>query len=354
MNAESKKFLYKLLETPSPSGFEGRIQKIVKTRMQDYADQIRMDLHGNLIVGLNTKAPRSVMLAGHCDQIGFMVKHISELGYIYVESVGGIDKGVLPGSIVEIHAESGTITGVFGRKPIHSQNAEDRQRMLLDITRNWIDIGAKDRKEAERFVKIGDYVTFKPGVTELRNDLISAPGIDNRVGLFVVMEALRLCAKAKLNVALYAVSTVQEEIGRRGAYTATYSLNPEVGIAVDVTHASDNPGCEDPRATPILLGKGPVISRGPNTNPVVEKRLTDAAKAQRTAYQVGPDPTPFGNDANSMQVTRGGVATASVQIPQRYMHTQVEVCHLKDLENAARVIAQFIKDIKPSTDFRPF
>ena len=354
MNTDSKKFLYRLLETASPSGFEGKIQKLVKSYMQPYAQEMRVDLHGNLIVGINTKAPKRVMLAGHCDQIGFMVKHISEQGFIYVDAVGGIDKGVLLGARVHIHTADGPIPGVFGRKPIHMQGAEERQRVLLDISKNWIDIGAKDRAEAAKLIEIGDAVTFEPGVTELRNSLICSPGIDNRVGLFVVMEALRLCARAKLNVALYSVSTVQEEIGLRGARTAAYALDPEVGIAVDVTHASDNPGCEDSKAVQLKLGAGPVLSRGPNTNPVVEKRLVAAAKSAKVKYQISPDPTPFGNDANAMQITRNGVATASVQIPQRYMHTQTEVCHLKDLEDAAKLLATFIKEIKPSTDFRPF
>ena len=198
MNLDSKKFLYKLLETPSPTGFEVQIQKVVKARMKDYADEITSDLHGNLIVGINTKAPRRVMLAGHCDQIGFMVKHITEKGFIYVDQLGGIDKGVIPGSKATIYGKNGPITGVFGRKPIHSQSAEERQKMTLDINNNWIDIGAKDRKEAEKFVSIGDPATYELYVQELQNNLFAGVGLDDRVGLFVVMEALRLLSKTKL------------------------------------------------------------------------------------------------------------------------------------------------------------
>ena len=167
------------------------------------------------------------------------------------------------------------------------------------------------------------------------------------------MEALRLCAKSKLSVGLYAVSTVQEEVGLRGAQTAAYGIDPEVGIAIDVTHASDNPGQDDAKVPPCKLGAGPAITRGPNTNPVVEKLLVQAAKKGKLPYQPAPSSKLLGNDANIMQVTRRGVATASIGIPNRYMHTQVEVVSLDDLENASKLLALFVQAVRPATDFRP-
>ncbi len=353
MIRSSQDFLYKLLTTPSPTGYEERIQRVVKRRMQEYADIIETDLHGNLIVGINTKASRKIMLAGHCDQIGFMVRHICKDGFIYVSALGGIDSGVLPGTAVTIYSQKEAIPGVVGRKPIHRQTSEERDKNKVDVEKIWIDIGAKDRKDAEKLVSVGDFVTFKLGVTELKNGLISSPGLDDKVGLFVAMEALRLCARSRLNVGLYAVSTVQEEVGLRGARTSAFGIDPEVGIAIDVSFATDNPGHDDSKSPDLKLGAGPGICRGPNINSVVYRKLIEAAKKSRTPYQPTISARPLGNDANAMQVNRAGVAAATIDIPNRYMHTAAEVCCLKDLENAAKLLAAFIKDIKPKTDFRP-
>ena len=162
-----------------------------------------------------------------------------------------------------------------------------------------------------------------------------------------------MCARSKLNVGVFAVSTVQEEVGLRGAKTSAYGVDPEVGIAVDVTHSFDNPAAGGRKYPDIKLGGGPCIVRGPNINPVVEKRLFQAAKKNKIAYQIEPKTRPLPNDANAIQVTRGGVAAASIGIPNRYMHSQVEVCHFKDLEDSAKLLAAFIKDIGARTDFTP-
>jgi putative aminopeptidase FrvX len=350
---DSKDFLHKLLLTPSPTGAEQPVQRIVRDRMKKYADLIETDLHGNVIVALNPKAERKVMLAGHCDQIGFMVRHISNDGFIYVSALGGMDVGVLHGARVTIHSEKGPVEGVFGRKPIHHQSSEERDRTKNDLDKLWIDIGAKNRREAEKRVSIGDCATFHLSVLDLGNGLICAPGLDDKVGLFIAMETLRVLSGKKLSVGLYAVSTVQEEVGLRGASTSAYAINPEVGIAIDVTHATDNPASDNPRATPCKLGLGPTITSGPNTNPVVEKLLKDAAKKTKAPYQPAPTPRPLGNDANTIQISRGGVATASLGIPNRYMHTQVEVCSYKDLEAAVKILAYFVSHITAKTDFRP-
>ena len=353
MDKESRKFLYDLLLTPSSSGYEQRIQDVVRKRMKPFADKIETDLHGNVTACLNPKAERKIMLAGHCDQIAFMVKHISDEGFVFVESLGGIDVGVVPGTVVTIYAKTGPIDAVVGRRPIHLQPQEERGKVGNDISKLWIDCGAKNKKELLKKVELGDFVTFKLGVTELGSDLFSSPGLDDKVGVFVAMEALRLCSKTKLNVGIYSVSTVQEEIGLRGARTAAYGIDPEVGIGVDVTHATDDPGNENKKEIPCKLGFGPCISKGPNTNPEVEKLLLAAAKKLRIPYQLSPSSKPLGNDTNAIQVNKKGVATASIGLPNRYMHTQVEVCSFKDLENAAKLLAAFIKGIGPKTDFTP-
>ncbi|MBX7142868.1 MAG: M42 family metallopeptidase [Oligoflexia bacterium] len=353
MDKSSKQFLFDLLTTPSPSGFEQKIQRVVKGYVKSFAETVEVDLHGNLIAGINTKAKRRVMLAGHCDQIGFMVKSINKEGYISLAPVGGIDTGVMPAAHITIWTDKGPLKGVVGRKAIHLQSAEERGGGKVDIDKVWVDIGAKNQKEAERQIQIGDPATFELGVTELGNDLVVSPALDDKSGLFVAMECLRLCAKSKLNVALYAVSSVQEEVGLRGAKTAAYSIDPEIGIAIDVTHASDYPGLDPAKVTPCKLGAGPVIMRGPNINPVVESQLVMMAKKNKIKYQLCPYPGILGNDANPIQVSRGGVAAASIGIPNRYMHTQVETCCLKDLEDSAKLLAAFVKSIGPKSDFRP-
>jgi putative aminopeptidase FrvX len=350
---ESKDFLHKILTTPSPSGAEQPVQRLVRERMKKYADKVETDLHGNVIAILNPKAERKIMLAGHCDQIALMVRYISAEGFLYVAAIGGIDVGVLHGSRVTVHGEKGPVSGVVGRKPIHAQSSDERDKSKNDIERIWIDVGAKNRKDAEKRVKIGDLITFQLSVLELGDQLISSPGLDDKVGLFVAMEALRVCSSKKLSVGLYAVSTVQEELGLRGAATSAYGINPEVGIAIDVTHASDNPGNENTKATPCHLGRGPTIPSGPNINPVVEKMLKDSAKKTRSPFQLAPTTRPLGNDANSIQMARGGVAAGAIGIPNRYMHTQVEVCSYRDIEHAVKILAHFIGSISAKTDFRP-
>lgn len=353
MSAIDKAFLYKLLETPSPSGFEQPVQRLIRERMKKYADSIETDYHGNVIVGLNTKAERRVMLSGHCDQIGLMVKQITNDGFILVSAIGGIDVGVLHASRVTIYSSKGEVPGVIGRKPIHKQTAEERDRTKNDLEKIWIDIGAKNKKEAEKKVSIGDPITFELRVLELDNQLFAAPGLDNKTGAFIVMEALRLCAQENIKVALYSVSTVQEEIGIRGAVTSTYSVNPEVGIAVDVGLSTDSPASEGTKDAPLKLGSGPGLHVGANTNPVVGKMLGEAAKKAKKPSQIIPAPKTLGTDAANIQLSRGGVATGGIAIPNRYMHSQVEVCNLKDIEAAVMILVNFVESINGKTDFRP-
>ncbi|RME39700.1 MAG: M42 family peptidase [Planctomycetota bacterium] len=352
MRKESYQFLKAIQETPSPSGFEQPVQRIVRRRMKPYADRIETDVHGNVVVALNPEGKPRVMLAGHCDQIGLMVRYIDDNGYLFVSSIGGIDPSVLPGSLVVVHTAHGPVEGVIGRRPIHVLKPEERGAKV-ELRELWVDIGAKDRKEAEQVVAVGDAVTFRLGVTHLGRDLIASPALDNKCGVFVVMEALRLCSTKKLRCALFAVSTVQEEIGLRGARTSCYNVDPQVGIAVDVTHATDYPDIDKRVNGTVSLGKGPVLSRGPNVNPRLEAMLAQAAKSKRIPlqYEAAPGGTP--TDANVMQLTREGVATALVSIPNRYMHTQVEVVSLSDLEAAAKLIAETVASITSRSRFIP-
>lgn len=357
MQKDSYDFLHSLLNTPSPSGFEQKIQRVVKKRVERYADSVRVDVHGNLIAALNPTGKIRVMLAGHCDQIGMMVHHIDDQGYIWVGAIGGIDTLCCPGSVVKILADEGPVVGVIGSRAIHLTPAGDRGKPL-ELGKMWIDIGAKNGAEVKKRVRIGDPIVFELGVTKLGNDFIASPACDDKVGVFVVMEAMRLVSKAigrKKNspVALFSVSTVQEEVGLRGSRTSSYGIDPLVGIAVDVAHASDNPSADQKSLSSLKMGEGPVISRGPNINPVLEQLLVKTAKRKRIKYQTNPAPGITGTDANTIQVSRAGVATALVNIPNRYMHTQVEVVDLRDLDAAAKLLAETVMSITSRMTFIP-
>jgi endoglucanase len=354
MRSESFEFLRQMEETPSVSGYEQPVGRLVRKRMKKFADEISTDVHGNVIVAANPKAPVRVMLAGHMDQIGLMVNHVSDDGFLYFRPVGGIDATVLPGSRVTLHARGGPIEGVIGRKPIHLMKPDERNVGKVELESLWIDIGAASRDEVLKQVMIGDVATYTLGLTRLANDCIASPGLDNKVGTFVVMEALRIAAESKkLKCAVFAVATVQEEIGLRGARTSGYGIDPQVAIAVDVTHATDNPGADKKVAGDVRLGKGAVLDRGPNINPALFDLLLDTAQKKKIAHQISAAPGATGTDANALQVSRAGVATALVSIPNRYMHTQVEVCSLVDLEACANLLAETLLRIDGKSSFIP-
>ena len=352
MRKESYEFLKAIQETPSPSGFEQPVQRLVRRRMKPFADTIETDVHGNVIVGLNPKGSPRVMLAGHCDQIGMMVRYIDDNGFLFFAQIGGIDPSVLPGSRVVVHTKHGPVDGVIGRKPVHLLKPEERGAKI-ELRELWVDIGTKNKKETEQVVRVGDPITFRLEMVHLGADLVTSPGFDNKCGTFVVMETLRLCSIKKIKCALFAVSTVQEEIGLRGARTACYGLDPQVGIAVDVTHAADYPDIDKRVSGDIKMGSGPAIATGANVNPPLEALLTKSAGARRIPVQVEAEPGGTGTDANVMQLTRAGVASALVSIPSRYMHTAVEIVSLSDLQATAKLIAATVATITGKTSFIP-
>ncbi len=354
MQAESKEFLQTILETPSPSGFEFAVQEVVRQYVRDFADQVRTDVHGNVIACCNPGAPVRVMLAGHCDQIGLLVSYIDAEGFLYAQTIGGWDPQQLVGQRMTVWTKSGPVAAVIARKPIHLLTEEERKQVVKakDL---WLDIGAKNKEEADQVVRIGDPVTLKLGFQEMRNHLANSPGMDNKTGLWICVEALRRAAgrRESLAAAVYAVSTVQEEIGLRGAMTSAYSIDPHVGIGVDVTHATDCPTLDKKQEGDVAIGGGPVIYRGPNMNPVVVERMIAAAKANEIPYQLGALGRGSPTDANVLQTTRAGVAAALISTPNRYMHSAVELVSLDDLDRTADLLAEFVLAITPDADFTP-
>jgi endoglucanase len=281
-----------------------------------------------------------------------MVTHVTEKGYIHFAAIGGVDPALVPGQRVHVHGRKGDVLGVIGKKPIHHMDDEDRKRVpkMKDL---WIDIGAKDRKDAEKRVGIGDAATFTAGFDRLLNDLVIARGFDDRIGAFVVADTLRALAGKKLPVAVYSVSTVQEELGLRGARTSAFGIDPHAGIAVDVGFATDFPDADQKTYGEVYVGKGPIIARGANINPVLGRLIEETAEKAKVPVQFAGEPRATGTDANAIQVNRSGAAAALVSIPNRYMHTPVEVVSLEDVTNAVKLLAATIMAMKPEMDFTP-
>jgi putative aminopeptidase FrvX len=345
-------FFKTILQTPSPSGYEGPLQEIVRDYVADFADEVTTDLHGNVIVVKNPEATTRVMFAGHCDQIGLIVQHIDDDGFLYIQPIGGWDPINLIGQRMNVWTDTGPVFGIVARKPIHLMTEEDRKKVpkVKDL---WLDIGAADKEEAAKMVRVGDAVTVELKFNQMPNNRACAAAMDDKSGLWVVIEALRRADKKKLNCALYSVSTVQEELGLRGAKTSCYGIDPQVGIAVDVTFSTDCPTIEKKEEGDIRLGGGPVIYRGPNMNHKVVSRLIDAADETKIDYQLAAAARATGTDANAMQVNRAGVAAGLVSVPNRYMHSPVEMISIDDMDEAADLLARFAENISPESEFTP-
>jgi putative aminopeptidase FrvX len=356
MRKESLKFLEKLLDAPSPSGYEQPAQRVFREYVTPFCDEVTTDVMGNVfgrISGKGKDLPR-VMVVGHTDEVGLQVKYIDDRGFLYFAAVGGVDAHLTPGKRVNIHTIAGPLPGVIGKKPIHLMDAKDRET-VVKLEAQYIDIGAKDKKEAQKLVKVGDAVTFESVLTRLAGDRVASRGFDDKAGCFVVAEVLRLVAAStkKPAIDLYGVSSVQEEIGLRGGTTSCYTVNPDAGICVEVDFATDQPDVEKKHNGEVELGKGPILTRGANINPRLFDLLSSSAEKEKIAVQYTANPRATGTDANVMQISRGGVATALVKVPLRYMHTPVETCSLGDLENAAKLIVATLERIKGKGEFIP-
>lgn len=353
MKRESVEFFKNLSNSFSPSGFEEDAMKVWKQRTKSFVDEVKTDVHGNSIGVLNKDGSPKVMLAGHIDEIGYMVKYIDKEGFIYFSTIGGIDLHLVPGERVWIKTKKGIVLGVIGKKPIHLIEREEREK-VAKIDQLWIDIGAKNEKEVRSKVSTGDPAVPAVGFEVLNGNMVVGRGFDDKAGAFVVSETLRLLSSKKPKASVFGTATVQEEIGLRGAKTSAYGISPDVGIAIDVTFATDFPSVEKKRVGDIKMGEGPVIARGPNINPKVFNLLVKTAKEEKIPYQIEGAPRATGTDANVIQLTKAGVATGLVSIPNRYMHTPVELVNLKDLENIAKLLCSFILRLNKKSDFIPY
>jgi len=309
--------------------------------MAPYADEIRSDVNGNLIAVKNGSGKLKVMVVGHADEIGFIINHIDEQGYVYVKTLGGFDVNLLPGLRVDIYHDGNLVRGIIGRKPIHMMRGEEGSPKLK-LEDLWIDIGASSREDALKRVAIGDIATYNSHFEMLSEDLVVTKATDNKVGVYVAARVMQELAKKKLKANYYAVCSVGEETTMKGAGTSAFQIEPDIAIAVDVTFTSDIPGADKRVFGDVALGKGPTLSIGAALHPVIKDRLIQAAEKLKLPYQIEIAPGRTGTDADAIHALRAGAATAVIGIPNRYMHSPNEVISLSDLENAVKMTAAFI------------
>lgn len=353
MRDASLNFLRTLVNTPSPVGHEVRGQRVWLDYVRAFADDTFSDAYGNCVAVVNRDASPKIMIAAHADEIAMAVNFINEDGFIYVRKMGGIDPAISKAQRVIIHTRNGPVKGVVGNVAPHLCK-QDGEPKLPKIHEIFIDIGVGSRKEAESVVRVGDPITLADEFDLLRNDLAIARAFDNRIGTFAVAETLRLLKEsgAALNVEVCGVSNVQEEVGLLGARQIAYSLKPDIAIVIDVTHATDYPTVNKCQHGDIRIGKGPTLTHGGCNHPDVVARLEEVAAAENISLQHEAMSATSGTDTDVIFWTRGGIASALISLPNRYMHSPVELVSLKDLEQIPRLIAAFVKSLKAGETFQ--
>ncbi|HKU63361.1 MAG TPA: M20/M25/M40 family metallo-hydrolase [Gemmatimonadales bacterium] len=356
MRPESLAFLKSLLDTPGPSAFEAAPARVWRKEAERLADEVRADVSGNSYATLNPSGRPRVMLAGHIDEIGVMVTHIDDDGYVSFDTIGGWDHQVFVGQRVRLLGRDGPVDGVVGKKAIHIMDKDDREK-VSKVEDLWIDVGAVSRDEAQRRLRIGDPGVLAAGVIEFPNGRLVSRSIDNRIGAYVVLEALRLLSGegSRPGAAVTAVATTREEIAATGggARSSAVSLEPDVAIVVDVTHATDYPGIDKRKHGDYRLGGGPVLSRGASVSEPVFELLAAAAEAEGIPYAVEAAARDTHTDAESIFNAHRGVATALVSVPNRYMHSPNEMIALDDLDRTARLLATFVRRLAADVDLVP-
>ena len=344
----NKAFLLDLLSTGSVSGNEAELEKKIYDYMQDKADLVTVDELGNVTAALNPEAPFRVLAAGHADEIGLMVTAIGGDGTLMVTGIGGIYPTTYPGHKVRVYTKNGIIYGAVANSRAISENRDMKASSLR------IDIGAKDREDAQKYVELGDTVTFDTDVRELLNDCISGRALDDRLGVFIVMEALAEARGKGAAVGCYAVATAGEETTGNGAYFSASRVKPNIVIAVDVTYTSDNCGISEALTGDIALGRGPVICNNPSIHKKLNEHLRECARRLGMELQTEAANGRTGTDGDTMHKTGLGVPFALISIPLRYMHNPAEMGSLKDVQNCIDLLAEFFVSCTADMNLKPF
>ncbi|HEY0972298.1 MAG TPA: M42 family metallopeptidase [Gemmatimonadales bacterium] len=352
LNEQSLAFLKRLLDTPGPSGYEAAPARVWREEASRFAS-VRGDVSGNSIAEVNPEGGPTIMLAGHIDEIGLIVNYIDDEGFLYIGPIGGWDPQVLVGQRVRIAGHDGDVMGVVGKKPIHLMKPDEREK-ASKFTDLWVDIGATSRDEASKRVSVGDAGVLDARALDFPNGRLVSRSIDDRIGAFVVLEALRRYAGKPGAAHVVAVATTQEEIAYRhggGALVCASCLGPQMAIVVDVTFSTDHPTLEKKELGDHKLGGGPVLTRGSIISPVVFRLLRESADRRGLPYSIQAAGRDTSTDADAIHVAREGVATGLVSVPNRYMHSPNEMIALSDLDTAAELLAETCRAVTGETDF---
>ena len=348
-------FLSRLLDAPGPSGFEMRAARAWREEAEKFADSVTVDVTGNSFAAIEGTGGPKVIMAGHIDEIGLQITHIDENGFLYVDEIGGWDSQVLVGQRVRILAKDGDHMGVIGKKPVHLMDADDRNK-VTKTKQLWVDVGGKDRDEVAALgIRVGDPMVLEAPMLQLAGDRIASRAIDDRVGAYVVLEALRMLSEDRPAATVVAVASAQEEIGftKGGVAAGVFHAEPDVALVVDVTFSTDVPDVSKKEIGEHDLGSGPVLARGSAANPLVFERLAEVAVAEDIGYTIQANPRYTRTDADSVHLQRAGVATGLLSIPNRYMHSPSEIVSLSDLDATARLMAAFVRTLTTDTSFIP-
>jgi endoglucanase len=353
MRDESLRFLEKLLNTPSPVGHEAHGQRVWLDYARRFADETFTDAYGNAVAVLNKGGSPRIMIAGHADEIGMAVNYIDNEGYVYVRRLGGVDAAIMKAQRVTIHSRQGAVRGVVGNVAPHLTKVEG-ERKVPKMEDLFIDIGVASRAEAESLIRVGDPITLVDEFEMLRGDLAVSRAFDNRIGTFAVAETLRLlkAGRGRFTPEVCAVSNVMEEVGLLGARQIAYSLKPDVALVVDVTHATDYPTVSKILHGDVKVGKGPALTHGGSSHPEVVRRLEEVAAKLEIPIQHEAVSGTSGTDTDAIFWTRGGIASGLISLPNRYMHSPVELVSLADLEQIPELMAGFIRSVKKGEQFK--
>ena len=355
LNKKSLNFLETYLNNAAPTGYEWEGQKIWMNYLKPYVDEFITDTYGTAVGVINPKAKYKVVIEGHADEISWYVNYISDNGLIYVIRNGGSDHQIAPSKVVDIHTKKGIVKGVFGWPAIHTRlKSKEEVPKLENIC---IDVGAQDKEEVEKMgVHVGCVITYPDEFHILNDNKFVCRALDNRMGGFMIAEVARLLHenKKKLPFGLYVTNSVQEEIGLRGAEMITETIKPNVAIVTDVTHDTTTPMIDKKKEGHMELGKGPVVAYAPAVQQKLRDLITDTAESNKIPFQTSALSRATGTDTDAFAYSNGGVASALISLPLRYMHTTVEMVHRDDVENVIKLIYESLLNIKNGDDFSYF
>ncbi|MDZ7694527.1 MAG: M20/M25/M40 family metallo-hydrolase [Balneolaceae bacterium] len=353
-NTPEYDFLEKLLVTPSPTGFESAGQKVWTDYVGKFADNVETDAYGSAVAKLNTSFDViTVMLEAHCDEIGMIVQHITDDGFIFLNKLGGSDSTIARAKRVFIHSRDGIVSGVVGNTAIHLQdkkNGGGDQPAWKDI---YVDIGASSKEEALKMVQVGDPVTYADDFEFLSDDVLTGRGLDNRIGGYMIAQALRKLNERRdeLNVNVMALNSVQEEVGGYGARMMSFRLEPDLALVTDVTHATDSPGINNKEHGLIKLRQGPVLQHGGANHPKVVEFLEKVVGEKEFDVQHEANSVRTGTDTDSIFYQKTGIPSALISLPLRYMHSPVETTSIKDVERVVDLFVESVLSLEPDQTF---